>query len=168
MGQLVNSAKQPPGFNCGEVASQGKNIHLLQPCEEERERMHEPGKAGGPRLPLQTSDVAVDNMSTPCMASCPAERQHSLHTHAMQQEHDLITASQPNLIPLDTNQNNGSLIRLSLIHTHADRPRPEAYINASKQPTSLGHSHHELPLIYPPSLRAGDGDSRTTLERTVS
>ena len=168
MGQPINSAKQPPRFNCGKVASQGKNIHLLQPLEEERKRMHEPGKAGCPKLPLQMSDVVVDNMSTPCMASCPAEHQHSPHAHAMQQEHDLITTPQPDPIPLDTNQNNGSLIRLSLIHTHADRPRPKAHINASKQPTSLGHSHHELPLIYPPSLRAGDGESRTTLERTVS
>ena len=130
--------------------------------------MHEPGKVGCPKLPLQTSDVAVDNMSTPCMASCPAEHQHSLHTHAMQQEHNLISALQPDPIPLDTNQNNGSLIRLSLIHTHADGPRPEPHINASKQPTSLGHSHHELPLIYPLSLRAGDGEFRTTLERTIS
>ena len=121
--------------------------------------MHEPGKAGCPRLPLQTSDMAMANKRTPCMASCPTECQRSPHAHAMQQGHDLIPAPQTDPLSPNTNHNNGSLIEPSLIHAHADGPRPEPHTNAPKQPTSLGHSYHELPLTYPPSLRVGDGES---------
>ena len=103
--------------------------------------MHEPGKAGCPRLPLQTSDMAMANKRTPCMASCPTERQRSPHAHAMQQGHDLVPAPQTDPLSPNTNHNNGSLIGPSLIHAHADGPRPEPHTNAPKQPTSLGHSY---------------------------
>jgi len=35
-GLELNNAKQPPGFNCGEVASRGKKTQLLQPREIEQ------------------------------------------------------------------------------------------------------------------------------------
>ena len=69
-GLELNNAKQPPGFNCGEVASRGKKTQLLQPCEIEQQCMQVPGDASCSRLPFQLSDVAVNDMRTPCMASC--------------------------------------------------------------------------------------------------
>ena len=79
LGQTIKSTKQTPRFYCGEVASHSKNVHLLQPREEEKENMQAPGKASCPSLPLQPSVVAVETMRIPCMA--------------MQQEHDLTTTS---------------------------------------------------------------------------
>ena len=96
--------------------------------------------------------MAKANKRTPCMASCLVERQHSPHVYAMQQKHVLRPALQTDPLSPDTNHNNGSLIGPSLIHAHADGPRPKPDTNAPKQPTSLDHSHHELPLTYPPSL----------------
>ena len=159
MGLKHNSAKQPAGFYSGEVASMGKNFHLLQPREEEQQRMHELGDAGCSNRPLQSSDVAEDYMCTPCMANCPNDHQ-SPHVQTMQQEQVITPAPLSDPIPSDTNQTNGSLIGPSLILTHTTGPRPEPHTNTSKQPTSLSHTPLEQPLPYSPSLRAGDGESR--------
>ena len=129
----------------------GKNFHLLQPREEEQQRMHELGDANCSSLPLQPSDAAMDYMRTPCMASCLDEH-HSPHAQTMQQVHDKTHALLSAPIPLDTNQTNGSLIGPSLILTHTNGPRPEPHTNTSKQPTSLSHTPLEQPLLYPPSL----------------
>ena len=50
--------------------------------------MHDLCKVGCPSLPLQPSDVALDSMCTPCMASCLAVNQHPPHVHDMQQVKD--------------------------------------------------------------------------------
>ncbi|KAK7831748.1 hypothetical protein CFP56_027069 [Quercus suber] len=81
IGQESNGAKRPTGFYCGKVASHGKNSHLLQPREEEMERMHNPCKASYPSLPLLPSDVALDSMHSPCMAICTAINHLPPHIH---------------------------------------------------------------------------------------
>ena len=132
------------------MASQGELSLLLQPREGASECMHIPSKAGCPRLPCQTINVDMAHKSTPCMASCPTTCQCAPHTHAMQQERDLSPAPQTKPLSPNTNPNHGSLIGPSIIHAHADGPRPKPHTNAPKQPTSLGHSPHELQLTYPP------------------
>ena len=167
MGHNRDSAKQPTGIYCGEVASMGNKFNLLQPREEEQQHMHDSGDAGCSRHPLQLSDVAGHNTHTPFMARCPEELQYP-HVQTMQQVQDKTLATLADLIPHDTHQTNGSLIGSSILLTHSNESRLVSHTNSSRQPTPLNHTTLEQPTPSSPSLRTGDGEPRKTLEQTVS
>ena len=162
-----NNAKQPPGFNCGKVASKGKKAQLMQPREIEQQCMQDPGDAGCSRLPFQLNDVAVNDMRTPCMASYN-EDHLSPQAHTMQQGQAIFPTLLTDPISHNTNQPDGSLIGPSVNLTHTNGSRPPTHTNTSRHPTYLNHTPREQPSPSFPSLRAGDGEPRKALERIVS
>ena len=158
-----NVEQQPPGFNCGEVALNGKKYQPMQPCEKEQ-AMQKPGSAECSSFSVLMNEVDVNTMQNPCMASCSAMQKSPL-TNTMQHEQDIYTTPpfEPN--SQDTNLNDGSLIGPSFKLTHTNGSRPSNHSNTSRHPIHLNHTPHEQPSPSFPSLRAGDGEPRKALER---
>ena len=128
--------------------------------------MHNPCKAGCPSLKLQPSDVALDGLSTPCMASCPYLDKPTSHIHDMQQTKD-IREPQPEPTPTALNLNNGFVLGPKLLNIHSEGPRPKPFTHSPKHPTPSCHSHHEQSCSFPSRARSGDGEPRTNLKWPV-
>ena len=145
IGQEFEGVTKPVGFDCGKVASQGKNVILLQPREDKLVCMHNPCKAGCPSLKLQPSDVALDGLSTPCMASCPYLDKPTSHIHDMQQTKD-IREPQPEPTPTALNLTMAlSLDQNSLTSTPKDldlslSPIPQSIPHLLATPTMNNHA----------------------------
>ena len=148
IGQEFEGVTKPVGFDCGKVASQGKNVILLQPREDKLVCMHNPCKAVCPSLKLQPSDVALDGLSTPCMASCPYLDKPTSHIHDMQQTKD-IREPQPEPTPTGLNLNNGFVLGPKLLNIHSEGPRPKLFTHSPKHPTPSCHSHREQSCSFP-------------------
>uniref|UniRef100_A0A7N2LIQ5 Uncharacterized protein n=1 Tax=Quercus lobata TaxID=97700 RepID=A0A7N2LIQ5_QUELO len=161
------TVKQPPGFNCGKVATKEKKAQLRQPREIEQEYMQNQGDAACSRPPFQLNDMAVNDMHTPCMTSCN-EVQKSPQDNAMQQGQAILPTLLTDPSFHDINQTYGSLIGPSFNLTHTNKSRPSTHTNTSRHPTYLNHTPHEQPSPSSPSLRAGNGEPRKALEWIVS
>ena len=128
--------------------------------------MQEPEVEGCSRPPCQLNEVAMNDIHTPCMASCNAAY-ISPQAHTMQHRQAISPThlTDPNLH--DTNHTDGSLIGPSFNLTHTNGSRPSTHTNTSRHPTYLNHTSHEQPSPFSPSLRARDREPRKALERIV-
>ena len=128
--------------------------------------MHTPCKAGCPSLNLQPSDVPLDGLKAPCMASYLHPDNPTSNVHDMQQTKG-ISAPQSKPIPIALNLNNGSILGPTLLNIHSNRPRPEPITHSPKHPTTSSHSQHEQSHSFPSRPQSRDGKPQTNLEQPV-